>query len=186
MAEGVKRCGNRYYASSVEKSINENLAKKTIVEYPCFYISLASEEQQWQKLHLIDSDENLEEEVNEHYQKLNEMRKVFLEKYGIAPPKDDKGDPITKQNEDRSTKHAKRTEEIMANVEDEEGNMKHIQEKINCDETMVQIMEPSYRPKQEEYYQTTNNFLFTDEKVLDALSSSDEETDVRNNYRINQ
>lgn len=53
-AEGVRKCHNRYFALDLTKTLNENLAEKTIVEFPVIYIvfnELARE------FDVIDSDE---------------------------------------------------------------------------------------------------------------------------------
>lgn len=37
-AEGVKKCKNRFFELDAEKTLSENLAGKTIVEFPTIYV----------------------------------------------------------------------------------------------------------------------------------------------------
>lgn len=172
LAEGVKRCGNRYYLVDVNKSVNENLARKTVVEYPCFYVSLVSQQKQWQNLNLIGDDEDIQQEVNEYYQELFELRKGFIEKYGMQAKCIRKDEPDKDESEDDNKK-----QQITSNVGESEKDEKidNCEEEKNVDKT-IDDKKIERASKAEEYYQTTNNFLFTDDNFLDILSS-DEETD---------
>lgn len=175
LAEGVKRCGNRYYLVDVNKSINENLVKKTVVEYPCFYVSLTSNKEQWQNLDLIGNEENIEQEVSEHYQELNELRKGFLEKYGTAQIKENKKDEQSNDESEDNNNYQQFSNKVLEKTEENENQVDYTEE-MNSEKT-IEHKRIEKSGKAEEYYKTTNNFLFTDDNLLDILSSSEEETD---------
>ncbi|XP_063709964.1 box C/D snoRNA protein 1 [Culicoides brevitarsis] len=64
-AEGVRKCKNRYYELDYRKSLKENLAGKTIVEFPVIVVVF---EEVARELDIIDSDEEDETEKTRYEQ----------------------------------------------------------------------------------------------------------------------
>ncbi|XP_030379645.1 box C/D snoRNA protein 1 [Scaptodrosophila lebanonensis] len=61
-AEGVRNCSSRYYALDMQKTLRENLAGKTVIEFPTIHVTY---EEQLIGYNIIDSDEEAEGEANE-------------------------------------------------------------------------------------------------------------------------
>ncbi|XP_053951530.1 box C/D snoRNA protein 1 [Anastrepha ludens] len=74
-AEGIKCSRTRYYALDVRKTLRENLAGKTLVEFPCIYVSY---EQSPAGCDIIDSDEDVEAETKCHEAAIEALHKRRL------------------------------------------------------------------------------------------------------------
>lgn len=175
MAEGVKHCGERYYLLDVSKTLNENLTRKTLVEYPCLYV-LPENGQQLSKLNIIADDEDVEQEVNEYYEKLREVRQVFIEKYGLQTEESKKEMINVDERKDKITNHGCNSTESSSNNNecretDESKDFRN--DKIQEEEN---VKKRERKRKLEDYYRTSSNFLFSDDKLMDIISSSDDES----------
>ncbi|XP_013105406.2 box C/D snoRNA protein 1 [Stomoxys calcitrans] len=76
-SEGIKKCKDRFYLLDVNKTLKENLRGKTLVEYPCIYISY---EEDASGFDVIDSDEDVEAVTKQHLDNLETYRQAVLEK----------------------------------------------------------------------------------------------------------
>uniref|UniRef100_W8BR75 Box C/D snoRNA protein 1 n=1 Tax=Ceratitis capitata TaxID=7213 RepID=W8BR75_CERCA len=77
-AEGIKCSSTRYYALDVHKTLRANLAGKTLVEFPCIFVSY---EEHPAGCDIIDSDEDVEEETRRHEAKIEVLHNQRLAEY---------------------------------------------------------------------------------------------------------
>uniref|UniRef100_A0A1I8N4X2 Box C/D snoRNA protein 1 n=1 Tax=Musca domestica TaxID=7370 RepID=A0A1I8N4X2_MUSDO len=146
-SEGIKGCKNRYYLLDVNKTLRSNLKHKTLVEYPFIYVSY---EEDPCGFDIIDSEEDVEGETKQHQDLLEQYRKAALEKQ-------------KRQQAEGSEEDGDGDDETPADVE-----------------TLVKLQAEQRRKerqrKRAEYEkQQSHNFLFTDEQLMEALSSSSSE-----------
>lgn len=161
-SEGIKRCRSRFYALDCAKTLRENLAGKTLVEYPCIYVSY---EQQSLAFDIIESGKlnvdfmctsisiyshSVDEDIAEETKKYNiELENLRREQLGKNNPKENIVDATDALRVDED---AKKLQEVLKEKRHEER-----------------------KRKREEFESMPNNFLFTDQKLMDILSSSSEE-----------
>lgn len=71
-AEGVKKSQTRYYELDIKDSLRNNLAGKTLVEFPIIYVIFNDIADNYD---LIDSDDEVEKEAISYQQELTELQK---------------------------------------------------------------------------------------------------------------
>ncbi|XP_039959522.1 box C/D snoRNA protein 1 [Bactrocera tryoni] len=74
-AEGIKCSRTRYYALDLRKTLKSNLAGKTLVEFPCIFVSY---EENPAGCDIIDSDEDVEAETKRHEATIEALHKQRL------------------------------------------------------------------------------------------------------------
>lgn len=74
-AEGIKCSRARYYALDIRKTLRANLAGKTLIEFPCIFVSY---EENPAGCDIIDSDEDVEAETKSHEATIEALRKQHL------------------------------------------------------------------------------------------------------------
>lgn len=156
-AEGVKRSRNRYYLLNVNQTLKTNLANKTIVEYPLVYISY---EELPEGFDIIGSGRVENFNVHLFYFSKNFVFFLFA---------DEDIEEETKQHRLNLQKMWKSSlsEEQGTNMEDSNPADEIVSEK----EKKRKRKKERFR-KLEIYEKTSNNYLFSDEKLMEALSSS--------------
>uniref|UniRef100_A0A0A1X8K5 Box C/D snoRNA protein 1 n=1 Tax=Zeugodacus cucurbitae TaxID=28588 RepID=A0A0A1X8K5_ZEUCU len=138
-AEGIKCSRTRYYTLDVRKTLKANLAGKTLVEFPCIYVSY---EENPAGCDIIDSDEDVEAETKSHEANIEALHKQRL----LAS---------ATKSEDAAT------DELQAASAAEKLS------KVSAEKRRV-----ARARKREEFEKAPSNFLFSDEQLWEALSSS--------------
>ncbi|XP_017485471.1 PREDICTED: box C/D snoRNA protein 1-like isoform X2 [Rhagoletis zephyria] len=105
-AEGIKSSRTRYYALDVRKTLKENLAGKTLVEFPCIYVSY---EQNPAGCDIVDSDEDVEAETKRHEAAMEALHKQRLAENSI---KSENADAYA--NEKQAAREAERLANALA------------------------------------------------------------------------
>ncbi|XP_037934757.1 box C/D snoRNA protein 1 [Teleopsis dalmanni] len=126
-AEGIKQSRSRFYKLDVAKSLNDNLANKTIVEYPTIYISY---EQNSDMFDVIDSDEDIEEETKAYQSSLEEFSKKIAEqtKKEISSSGSESEDSL--KNAKQQKQAQMRRKEVTEVFEKEPSNLMFADEKL--------------------------------------------------------
>nr|XP_014086627.1 box C/D snoRNA protein 1 [Bactrocera oleae]XP_036232888.1 box C/D snoRNA protein 1 [Bactrocera oleae]XP_036232889.1 box C/D snoRNA protein 1 [Bactrocera oleae] len=88
-AEGIKSSRTRYYALDVRKTLKANLTDKTLVEFPCIYVSY---EENPAGCDIIDSDEDVEAETKSHEATIEALHKHRLVENSTKSENGDTGD----------------------------------------------------------------------------------------------
>ncbi|XP_067636249.1 box C/D snoRNA protein 1 [Eurosta solidaginis] len=141
-AEGIKCSRTRYHALDVRKTLKDNLAGKTLVEFPCIYVSY---EKNPAGCDIIDSDEDIESETKNHEAAIEALHKQHS-----------------------TDKNAMKQENSEASEDAEEEAL----EAKKLASILAQKRREARARKREEFEKAPSNFLFSDEQLWEMLSSS--------------